>query len=378
MNFKQAFDNYRNHTATAEEALFVESEIEKNLLINEYLEEELPQADTLAAVPSQDLQLVRSRLRRRSFLLVFTTILCVCLLAAAYYYIAAPLLNKLYYDPTIHSYEEFTSDFDIAMTAITELHSPGNIYSHSYVDQTGIGSYSVTFGYYTPFSGSPEYVTAPLIRGFFDFPHPYRNSSFPINGFAGSTYPQYPLPESSLADINARLQALPEFVNVTAAVSFSSDLSLHHLLELLEPYDGQQLSVLWVGVRNSDPDRQLLPICGFEFTSAGYILDSVNQAYPAFELSRVEGQDGQRTAEDYTQHFKSLMTYLIDHPDFLEAYYGEGTSMQDYYSNILSYVEHNGVNTYGIYVVATPVTLLSLYDTGLVSQIFPMGADIKS
>ena len=377
MNFKQAFENYRNNTATAEEALFVEAELEKSLLISEYLEEGLPQADSLDDAPAEDLHLVRRQLRRRNFLLVLSTILCVGLLAAAYYYVAVPLLNRLYYNPTTHTYETFSSDFDIAMTAVTELHSPGNIHSHSYVERTGIGSYSVTFAHYTPQGGNPEYISASLTRGQFDFPYAYRNSSFPINAFSGSTYPQYPLSESSIADINQRLAALPETVSVVAAVSFSEDPSLHHLLELLEGYNGLQLSVSWVGVRNAAADQQLLPMCGFEFTGSGSILENINQDYPAFELSLVEGTNGQRTAEDYAQHFKSLLAYLMDNPEFLRAYYGSDTDMETYYQDVLDYVAENGVNTYGIYVVATPQTLLSLYDTGLVSQIFPMDADIK-
>ena len=82
MNFKEIFDRYRSGTATEEEVMLVNEELEKNELISEYpsvrYSEEVQKLETEdASIPTKK---IKSSIRKKFMLvsLVSATVACIC------------------------------------------------------------------------------------------------------------------------------------------------------------------------------------------------------------------------------------------------------------------------------------------------------------
>jgi hypothetical protein len=74
-------------------------------------------------------------------------------------------------------------------------------------------------------------------------------------------------------------------------------------------------------------------------------------------------------------HFISLLQYSIDHPYFPKELKAD-SDYASYYPAVLEYVKSNGVAAYGAMVKGSPKDILSLMDSGVVSQIWPRDAEV--
>jgi hypothetical protein len=370
MNFKEAFEHYRAGTATPEETDAVELELEKNRLISEYLADEFPVDFAVGESPADELKNVRKSIRRRSRNIVITAVAIVAALALIFYFAGMPLLKGLYYDPTTHAESPYSNDIDISLSAYTELHFPGYYHNSSLIENTGAGIYKMTLIRGSLTTGKSEYFPATLDKNILTMPQEFNPRTFPVNFFARATYPIYNLDDEPKTKYEKGLSELPDYLDVSAAVSLSEDLTMDQLADLK---NGSKLNFLWAGIRNAPEGIQRLPLCGMELTGTGPIYDKINASYPAFELSMLPNKKA-LSAADYENHFTSLLRYVTDHPAFLNAL---DASDMAYYRSVLGYITENGVKTYGVLVVGSAADILALKNTGVVSQIWPMGAEVS-
>lgn len=367
MKFKDALAHYKAGIATEEEAAYVEEELEKTQLIAEYLDEDWVEP-TAQDLMTPEYQTVRKTLRKHRLLTALLPVAIVAAIVIVSFCVLLPALEAQYYDPTEVTFSEFSTDFDVYLTAYTELFHPGYSYYGTIKTKTGFARYQLDLMRYGFNSGEIEYASASLDHGTLTLPLDFLHSALPLNLIERASYPVYSMTEEHKARVREQLSALPDYVSVTAAISFPEDLTMEELLSFAQDMEGH---FLWAGIRNAPEDNQLYPLCGFAPHLSGIILDGVNETYPAFELASTA-----MTAENLEQHVESLLQYLNDQQDFPLQ---DNTGMVDpsYYSNVLSYIRKAGVKTYGGVISTTPQYLLNLQEFGFVTQVWPIEVEFQ-
>ena len=106
-----------------------------------------------------------------------------------------------------------------------------------------------------------------------------------------------------------------------------------------------------------------------DLTPGGLNLGEWNEAYP--QLQR-DGND-----PDVLQtHLESELSYLADHPALARWLNEYAAHPNMGYRAMLEEIREKGVMVRGLYVTASPAELLELWETGLVSYLWPMDAQI--
>jgi len=142
---------------------------------------------------------------------------------------------------------------------------------------------------------------------------------------------------------------------VSAYITFENDLTIEEYVELSRKYSN--LNFKWVGVRTAPIDEVVRDLTGFnpnanDGSVTGDTPDS--EKYPYLQLVDWLSQkprDGRGMAEGYTLHYTSLLKYMNDREEAVEAL-DFGSFKSDYYKSALKYVEENGVNVFGVLVYA--------------------------
>jgi hypothetical protein len=267
--------------------------------------------------------------------------------------------------------DQYAYDIDFSLIAYTELHQANYYYSNTIIEKTGIGKYALTLAQYNLSKGEVEFVTATLSRNRLSIPFSFIAKDLSMSIFARASFPVHDLDPGTREHFIEELKELPNYMSVTAAVSFSEDLTMDQLITMMNT---SNVDFMWAGIRNAPEDVQRYPLCGMDLTGAGPVYEKINKTYPAFELPA--GSNNAPGASDYETHFRSLLQYSIDHPYFLKelnAYSDYST----YYPSVLDYVDHNGVKTYGVMVKGAATDILSLMNGGNVSQIWPLDAGVS-
>ncbi|MGN0999744.1 MAG: anti sigma factor C-terminal domain-containing protein [Faecousia sp.] len=388
MNFKNAIEHYRAGTATNDERAWVEEELEKYQLLSDLMDTQWEQTPAESAVEPQkeEMKKLHGKLRKRNALLVLTSLLLVISILVVALAVASPVLAKQqkeqisdgiaqneqeqaileaqYWNPNQRTYDDFSTDLELALFAYTELFQPGYRVEGLTVTHTGFATYSLTIKRWDCAKGEAACHNATLELGNLSLPSDY-HSTLPINYMAYGAYPYYPLDANAVQLYREKLEALPEYIQVRAAVSFPEDISME---ELIRFYDTSNVYVAWSGIRVSEQNRQMVPLCGMDAFSGGQISsERLNEAYPMFCIA-----GSSCTPENLSQHIISLLRYSAD-----QQAAGTGipvSSNDSYYQDALSYVGENGVKSYGCVVVGTPQALLALLDSGVACQIIPMEA----
>ena len=363
MTFKEAMEHYRAGTATEEQRQLVEEELEKSKLIAEYLDAQWEEEAIIPAGSVEEMKQVRKSLRKRNVLIVLTSLVLVAALALATVYIGIPAAESRYWDPAQNSYGmAYCEDLELMLAAYTELFCPDvNLVSVT-SDRTGFARYDITIQYWDAHKGGDSlYAFGTIDKGVLDIPQGVlRHCS--VNIFDRATYPFYPAGENWKENVTKKLEQLPEYVTVTAAVSFPEDKSMEELLAFHDSLKNG--SVGWVGIRTAPGTEQLLPLCGMNPFSGGVVRSEINAHYPSFDLTA-----DSIAPEKLSAHFQALLKFSAD-----QATAGTGideryTIHESYYTQALDYVTENGVYSYGCYVSASPAAILALIESGAVSSV---------
>lgn len=315
-----------------------------------------------------ELEKLQKALKKREKRSVFFSATAVILLLAVLFFAIIPVLEKQFWNPQKNTNSiEFTNDLSLTMIAYSELFTPSQMVNNVNGERIGFATYSLSVNMYENFDPMlTVFNTATLRRGELEFPDGFwRYAS--VGYFDRDSYPSYPMSESTQQYYREKLEALPDYVRVRAAVSFPEDLTMEQLMEFAGSLENAGIE--WIGIRNAPEDQQCYPLCGMKPYMGGYIYDQVNEFYPMFDVKSVDF-----TPEALETHFKSLLRFSQDQIDA-----GTGIDVgynyyAEYYAGVLEYVEENGVMTYGCYVVCDAAQLLQMLDNGTASQIWPIDA----
>ena len=312
-----------------------------------------------------ELKAIRKRLHRRSLSIILISVLLAAGILLGTIFVVMPAIEKSYWDPKESSYgSQFSEDLELTLAAYGELFTDDVNITSVWAERTGFASHNLTIQYSdTALGGDSLYTYGTLAKGNLSLPMDFMRT-ISSNIFERGSYPEYPLDEEVKESVRDRLEALPDYTRVYVAASFPEDLTMEELLHFQSTLKNGTIG--WIGIRNSEVDKQRLPLCGMTPFSGGILWENINDSYPYFNIKGEE-----RTAESLAQHFKSLLKYSIDRETEDK---GVGREPVSYYNEVLEYVEENGVNCYGCYLAASPATVLELLDNGVINQAWPMDA----
>ena len=356
MSFKEIFERYRNNTASDEELALVEEELEKYKLITEYLDEDWDVTPVMLTdeAPLQDMKKIRKNMRKRNALIVTTSIVLCMVIFLTSWLIVIPTMERHYWNPEHNNTGvAYSTDLEAMLAVYAELVTPDTGIGKVTSSKTGFATYDLNIQYwqYKVNGNDRLYTKANIVKGELELPAGFLNT-VPVNIFTRGTYPY--ITENLHYTSSYKLLELPEYVTITAAVSFKEDMSMEELIQfedsLLDGY------INWVGIRNSAVDVQLVPLCGFMPNQSGYVRDELNTTYPCLEIKGLE-----RTADNFEEHFKSMLRFMDDQYNLGTCLELSGKSNdKSYYREVLEYVEANGIYSYGCYVTATPETFAQI------------------
>lgn len=367
MEFREAMEHYRAGTASPEEQALVEAELDKSRLIAEYELEQMEPLPEPEETSEEPLRKIRKSLRRRnSRLALAAAVLAVVLLLLANWGIL-PLFDAFFFDPEQSTICEDASDFDLLMKYQMELHHPGAGYFGSYTERTGIGRYTVSLHLFNPVNGY-SFVDAELDKGELTFSGDYLRDGYvpTVNIFAWEgLYSRADWQDERMEAAIEKVKALPDYVDVTATVSFGENLTMEELLELRNRHP--EVTFWWAGVvcSSSVPTGVLLQSQGAGFGEAA------NEVYPALEIDWEDSIESE--AELYEEHFRSMLRLMNAHPDLVKLLNADGYAN---YSYILHEVEADGIKVYGVYVSAAPSDLLALMEEEITTDLWLQSAEI--
>lgn len=360
MKFEELLKKYKDGTATPEECAAVEEELEKVRLIEEFLAEEytpLPLPEVAAAGEVKAVQRTIKRRTRSTTLAVVAGVLALLLLLQ---FVLLPTANRRIFDDSNNgSKPYYPSEYEMSMDILTQLYLPFYNYYGSEKTTTGFGQWTVS-------------------NAFWGLNRTFASPNFTItSGLLDTASEEFfrLFPAVNMVDISSRYQQegfdvgdhalarLDDSIQVAAAVSFNRELSLEEVLALRDAYKGSVW--FWSAALTWQWNRPL------QFSLVGNGIgwgDAVNENYPL--LWSLDQKDF--TVEDWHQHFESQLRYLADHGNPLWREFDTYGSPE----KMLAKYEEDGLSFKGLWVVGTGSELLSLYDSGVVGDIWGMEAYI--
>lgn len=402
MDFKTAMEHVRDGTATEEERRLVDSEVDKYLLITEHLDARWEREAPPMPEVLPELKQLRTKLRRRNAVLIFTCLLLVAAIAAAAAAYIAPRMeekqqtqvqqqvqqevapqvqeqleerakaleeaNAKYWDPTVHTYSARYSDLHLTMDCYAELHlfSFRNVHVGSPV-QTDIGTYQIPVTIVKNGEYNPQYLEITLEKDVLTLPPElddglmqgmfgYMDSLPAEEGLVVIT-PDWVTEEiaQNYEYFTEKLAQLPDYFSVVADVTFPDFMDMEQFLAFYEQYS-ERLNIGWVGIRKGPG----LGLCGMSPLTDLNGAENV-EGYPYLQLNGFDDL----TPENLEQHFMSLLRFAQDQ---LEK--GRGIarySDPDFYTDVLGFVKLYGVSTYGCRITTTPSVLLELLESGVIN-----------
>ncbi|MCC5895199.1 MAG: anti sigma factor C-terminal domain-containing protein [Alkalibacterium sp.] len=389
MNFKDLLKRYEEGTATEEEIIIVQNELEKYESLETYFAEQLSddfigrdgsEGDSFNhSNETKDIQkVVNLRLAK----VVATSVLMVIILYVSIFYGVSALVDQRYYDPTqISEYEDQEHpipDFHFNMQAHISLNMPGYV-MNGYTNQEpqGFGEYDLSYSLRNVYANNEQVHLLNLVRGSFTYGIDGiygTDSRFNIfNGFEKiQNHSTEDLSEGGLeireemarqqTDITLDyLNGLNPLSYISMSIVFNEDLTMEELNNLSR--ENEELDFKWAGIRTTEPgtnwrEDHYMHLIGFNpdyNDEPGGNMRPDPEKYPLFNLNEyfeLTPSSVDVFPEAYETHFKSRLAYLRDQEEFVELVEASPSKV-DFYNTALEYVEEKGVKTYGVRVYGT-------------------------
>lgn len=375
MDFKTAIEHYQNGTATEAERLLVEDAVDKFLLLEALAKGDAPAEEPPEAEEGAVFWNIRRRIRKRNALQIVTSVLLTLSLLLGILKIGIPAAESLYWGPEASSFGAESSDLLLVLDTYSNLFCPEIDIRSVKSTHTGFATYNLELEYFTA-EEYPHcsYSNAALEKG---------NLSIP-EGFwptvSGNRLQSDPLDEFNRGLYIKQLSQLPEYIRVSAFVSFSEDISMHALLsfrwDLVKDNPDDlltQTGYYWTAIRcHADTEENYsLPHCGLG--TGGYVpAREMNLVYPNFDGTQYPGDMSQgipvvssTQAQIYENQFISQLSFMRD-----MCREGRGIGDQAFYENALTYIEENGIQVYGCFIVCSPQSLLEIMEMENISGVF--------
>lgn len=390
MTFRELLEKYKNGTATEAERALVEAELEKSEAIADYLAEgleELEERGASAEATGAEVKQVRRTVNRRLRRTALWAAAIVLAAALAVQFVVNPLVSSFYYQPNAQTVGQTDySDATFDLIALYSLLLPGQSAGNVRAKALGFGKYALTYETEDWLTGERKQVSRTMDPGEYERRW-WITPAMQKNGFDLLTMDVIArdgvdLRTGSMGQETVDyLSQLPETSYLAVWVHFPEDLGPVELAQLKMDYERYReiLTFRWAAVRtavenqligyqtperfylnlHAAPDRERYPM--FSYTQLWE--EMAGRSFSAKGLVRAEGQAAE-------QHFMTLLRYLADRPEAVEALAGTVTANGEYdFAAIRDYVEENGVEIYGALVYAQPSALLQMWEDGVIDGI---------
>jgi len=362
MTFKELLEKYENGSATAEERAQVEQELEKYEALTEHLMGGEPLEEGTES-SKEELKKIRKSMKKRNFLLVALAAVIACGAVAAGVYFEPVISKKIWYDPTEDGMQEFAYDIDCHIAVLTELIMPEVQMEQVWIDERGHGEYDLSVRRWDYSNGNYDYSHGTVKKGVIEMQRDFYQQCI-MNIFSRGAKGVMTRPEKggTVTDVEtakASLKELPDHIQMEAYISLAEDWSMEELEAFEKAIQTDTGWMGWVAVRNAPLSEQRLPLIGFQAHGSGLVYDDLDAAYPYYEINEHEEEP---KAKVWTEHFKTLLRYSVDHQEFYDRFQGGLWGHGDDCEMVLEYVEQNGVKTYGFVFYGTPKDLLRVLD----------------
>lgn len=327
------------------------------------------ESDNISA-PKEEIKAIRKSILKRNWKLIITSLVLTATVLLCTVYGIVPLVERLYWHPGTSEFISNSTDLTATLQAYTELFSPGwEVRSVHWSPKEGLAAYDLSVSIWDINHQEHRYLSGTLEKNKLSLDRAFTDEHVSINLFGRATYPFYSMEDTQIQNTRQKLEQLPEYILLEAAITFPQDMSMEEVIAFYEKHQpsvsDQPLEITWVAIRNSPINEQRTPLCGMDPFSGGIGYETDEERYPSFSYIYYDPQ-----GQSLEQHFKSILRYSSDQ---LEN--GRGFPVwinKNYYSTVLEYVEENGVYSYGCTVLASPKTLLALLDSKEASQVYIM------
>lgn len=405
MNYKELLDRYKKGLASEEEKRLVEEELEKQEAFEEYISETLDEEFNITAETSNNeihdketrelKQSVNHKLRK----VVFKSVAIVFAIYIGIFYVLSGIVDSLYYNPTSISktneqeYNEYQlADYYYDMQAYISVNMPGYVSSSfTFEDKKGFGKYDISYSLQNLFTKNQQRYFMDLSRGKLNHGMDGIFSSKNLfNIWEGFNRIRFDSPKEDSKD-GARVMDGPikkqneqtiHYLNeinplsyVSMTIIFKKDLNMEELYDMINE-DYKSINFKWAGIRTVEPrahwsETQPMHLIGFNPNTSDEPSSSQrpnSEKYPFFYLADIWDELKQSkkdypdvVSEAYGTHFKSRLEYLRDREEFVKIFdYNDYKT--EFYNDALSYIDENGIKTYGVLVYGTAEEFLKCID----------------
>ena len=332
--------------------------------------------ETPAPLPDMEAELkkMRKSLRRRNWKIIsISLILAAAILIGTVNY-GIPALENLYWNPNTISYGTLSTDLEMTFYAYCNVFNSSRTVLDIHTARTGFATYSLTLESLSYDTGKRSFGHATLEKGKLTVQDGFWDDF-------NARYVGNNIRDTSKDDMHVLLQ-LPDYIRVGCYVTFREDITMEEALAL-NRYLIQDIqdtrnstNIQWLAVRHQE--KAYARPCGLTLHGSYGLFDAVNTYYPYFSGTTLDASgevldmELRSEAERAEERFKSLLRYLHD-----QQQKGEGIEVPEhptYYADALSYVEENGVNIYGCYVIASAKRLLEINEMDNVKYLWPVEA----
>ncbi len=359
MKFEEMLKKYRAGTATDAERAAVEAEVRKFRLLEELaLDSEPPLPLPEVKVSEGEVKAVRRTIDRRTRKTAITVVCAVLAVILLLQYLLFPWLNSRIYDVPDYN-EGRLSEYELWMDSVTELYLPEYRYYGSWRERTGFGEWEISHSFQN--SNGRFLPKNTVSRGNFRWNAEAFNPLFP----AVNVTDHLREGESWSSGHDNALSKMGEDVVVLATVVFQEDLTMEELLHFKATWWADKE---YFDAALSEPLYSRPIHLDLAHNPIGWG-DAVNEGYPLLYI----GQDlDALTAADWQQHLESRLQYLIDHPTLTNKI-EDVRHLQRY----LDTIKAEGAKFKGVWLKGSAQELLALYDSGMISHIWPQEAHIS-
>lgn len=381
MKFSEKLNAYQKGTLSEDEAKEIAKEIERHESISSYLADELDEKFSPSEEDFIESALDLKKISRKVNFKIARLVVLLLFLVFILVFSIFKFSDWYYYDPNEGIASQYgNGQFFLDTMVFTELHFPGYITSYGEAMNQGLGKYQIQIGQQDTFSGQIVQYSDQIIRGhipkhiedFWKFPY--------ANAFSDKTgsmvhvledgSEQSKQPEEEKAYYLTNLQSLPESCLASTFFSFDQELTLEEFADLHQKWNSD-IYFSYVAIRNRDGD--IPTVIGFEPSGSGTILEKntlSEKEYPYLQLANYQNEWEANPAEIWEIHFKTLLTYMKNHPDYLKVMGAVNGIDVNYYQDVLDYIDANGMMVYGVLVHADITNTLLFEAQENVSSIF--------
>lgn len=380
MKYRELLKKYIDGQLETEERERVEAELEKHEAISDFLYEEGGTDDIVVQAEEpqesdENLEFVKiiNRSIRRAFIKLGAVVTAVVLAVVVFcMYGLSPLTASFYYKPDT-KVGEYSNQISLDWSVYSELTMPGLKRDSVNVIDKGYGKYNIVISQTFSRTGKFTNVPGEINRGklvLYDvntLKQPTGNAfacaSIDGEGTLTELYEKQPdniytWAAGKKADAAEALEGLNDGENYIGYVSFEQDLNFDELMSFLKEVEYEYPE--WCGVRTTE-ENYSSENWGYAMELSGCaLLGWDDKNYPnlvSMTDNDAEELDEKLIDEEWCEtHFLSMLKYLDDQKKFTKLVDADWFN----YEAAIDYVEKNGLNYYGIVVVAPKEILLKI------------------